>query len=80
MGRCGILGRQTVFHQPDVHAAGPHSDRLGVVIGRVGLVNCVAQSHRVHAVDGNLVFGYEIALDRFGQPLGTLDADAARAG
>ncbi len=41
---------------------------------------CVAESHRVHAVDGNLVFAYEVALDCFSQALGTLDASAARTG
>jgi len=48
--------------------------RLVVVI-RIAV--CISQCHCVHAVDGNVVFSYEIALDRFGEPLGTLDAGAA---
>jgi hypothetical protein len=57
LGRSGSLGRQAVFHQPDAYAAGLDSGRLAVFVGRVGLVDCIAQRHGVHTVDGNLVFG-----------------------
>src|ERR1035438_3314286 len=70
LGWCGSLGRQTVFHQPYVHAADPHS--LVIVIAV-----CVAKSDCVHTVDGNFVFCKEVAINRLSQPLGTLDSGAA---
>ena len=77
MGGRGSLGRQTVFHQPDVHHA--HMRRLAFfLIGRHRLG--VAQRYGVQTVDGNLVFCHEVALDRFSQTLGTLNAGAARCG
>ena len=75
MGRRNFLGRQTVFHQPDMYAAA--SDRLGFIIT---LAARVAERHCVHTVDGNVVLCYQIALDRLGQPLRTLNAVAARQG
>ena len=65
MGGCGVLGRQTVFHQPDVNAAGPNTGRLVGVVAW-GDDRCVPQCHKVHTVDGNLMFGNQVALDRFG--------------
>ena len=67
--------RQSVFHQPDVHAAGPH--RPGILIACAG---CVSQGHCVQSVDGNLMFCNQVALDRFSQALGALDAGAAGLG
>ena len=75
LGLWDCLGRQTVFHQPHTHTAGP--DGLIVLIG---LPMGVAKGHCVHAVDGNLMFCYQITLDRLGQPLLVLNADAACAG
>jgi hypothetical protein len=46
----------------------------------VGLAVGVAEGNCVHAVDGNLMFCNEVALDRFSQALGTLNAGAAREG
>ena len=68
-------GCQTVFHQLDAHGTG--SDWLGALLiaGK-----CVTQGHRVHPVDGNLMFAYEVALDRFGHSLRALDTDAAGSG
>ena len=75
------LGRQTVFHQSDVYAAGANAGRLGG-----GLVwsarccvsaDCVAQCYGVQPIDGNVVFRDEIAVDRFCHPLRALDAEAA---
>jgi hypothetical protein len=63
MGRRGILGRQTVFHQPDVYAALADALRLRVWIGVSGLDGRIAQSNEVHTVDGNLMFGNQITLD-----------------
>src|SRR6202008_3113161 len=88
MGGCGTLGRQTVFHQLDMHSAG---NALTVVGGRLrrGLICCrrivaghfrgllfdvsVAQCYSVHTVDGNVMFTYEVALDRFCLALGARD-------
>ncbi len=73
MGGCGVLGRQTVFHQPDVHAAGPNANRLGVFVGSGTADRRIAQGYEVHTVDGNLMFGNQIALDGLSQPLRALD-------
>ena len=51
--------------------------RTGLVVLIAGGGEGIAQRHGVHTVDGNLMFCDEIALDRFGQTLGALDADAA---
>src|SRR5580658_2986565 len=56
IGRRGALGRQTVFHQPNVHAACP--DRLFIL---VGLAVGVAEGNCVHTVDGNLMFCDKVA-------------------
>ena len=77
MGRCGPLGRQTVFHQPDMHAAFPYPRRLGVFIADGGGYLDIAHSHGVHTVDGNLMFGYQVAHHRCCQPVRALDADRA---
>src|SRR5580692_11300538 len=77
LGWCGSLGRQTVFHQPDMHAAYFHPLWLSVriLIGVRAL--SVAESDEVHTVDGNVVFCYEVAINRFSKVLGALDPGAA---
>ena len=59
-----------------MHAAGSDAAGAGVVIAGVRRLG-IAEGDGVHAVDGNLVFCDKVALDRFGQTLGTLNADAA---
>jgi len=49
LGRHGNLGRQTVFHQPNLHAA---SVRGLLSASRLGFT----ENHRMQTVDGNLVF------------------------
>ena len=72
MGRCGILGRQTIFHQPDMHAADFDSFWLGgIIAGRCQW--SVAKSHVMHPVDGNLMLGHKVALNCLGKPLRILD-------
>src|SRR5581483_2287159 len=66
-----------------MHAAAANPHRLGTSTliarrGRLCLSRCIAKSNCVETVDGNLVFGNEITLDRFGQTLGALDAYATR--
>ena len=63
VGGRGFPGRQTVFHQPDMHAAGLHL--LGLLLDNDG---GIAQGYCVQPVDGNLMFCDEVALDRLGQP------------
>ena len=74
MGGCGALGRQTVFHQLDMHFAGNPLTmmgsrlRRGLICGSIaghlrGVFNVgVTQCNCVHTVDGNVMLGYEVAL------------------
>ncbi len=55
-----------------MHAADPH--RLGVFRDFAARI---AEGDGVQAIDGNFILRDEVALDRFGQPLGALDAGAA---
>src|SRR5580698_1910522 len=77
LGWCGSLGRQTVFHQPNVHAADSYALWLGVRI-LIGVSTLgVSESNEMHAVDGNVVFGNHVAVNRFSQTLRTLNSSAA---
>ena len=88
MGGCGALGRQTVFHQLDMHCAGDTLAMMGCHRLRTGLIcrsiiardvggrfrdRGIAQSDGVHTVDGNIMFRYEVTLYSFCLALRTRD-------